>query len=159
VSPQNTSRGCACCHALVIRYAAGQPIEGYTPGAPLMLCPACKLRGHADRNASLLIGQRLIARYQITPQEKPPTPLATERVSKETGVSVSQDAESASCGPSILCARHGGAHEHGTAQESRDTDGCPLSDMPPPLRETPSRSQAACLRFPVTEACQKLPGF
>ncbi len=42
VNPRNTSRECARCHALVIRYAAGQPIEG---------------------NASLVIGQRLVARY------------------------------------------------------------------------------------------------
>jgi IS605 OrfB family transposase len=60
VNPRNTSRECARCHAPIIRYAEGQPVEGYTTGAPLVLCPECELRGHADRNASLVIGQRLI---------------------------------------------------------------------------------------------------
>jgi len=63
VNPRNTSRECARCHALVIRYAAGQPIEGYTSGTPLVVCPVCGMQGHADRNASLVIGQRLVARY------------------------------------------------------------------------------------------------
>jgi transposase len=98
VNPRNTSRECARCHASIIRYAAGQPVEGYTSGAPLVLCPECLLRGHADRNASAVIGQRLLARYQKTQEEKPPTPLVTERVSKDAGVIVSQDAESVSCG-------------------------------------------------------------
>jgi putative transposase len=62
VNPRNTSRQCACCHALVARYAQGQPAEGYTPGAPLVGCPECGMAGNADRNASLMIGQRLIMR-------------------------------------------------------------------------------------------------
>jgi putative transposase len=96
VNPRNTSRECARCHGLVARYQAGQSAEGYTPGAPLVLCPQCNMRGHADRNASLVIGQRLVARYWQSIQEKPPTPLATERVAKATGVAVSQDVESTS---------------------------------------------------------------
>jgi len=52
------------------------------------------MRGNADRNASLVIGQRLSVRYQKS-QEKPSTPLARERVSKDAGVVVSQDAQSA----------------------------------------------------------------
>src|SRR6266851_2987231 len=52
VSPRNTSRECARCHSLVARYAAGQPAEGYTSGAPLVFCQACGMRGHADRNAA-----------------------------------------------------------------------------------------------------------
>jgi len=115
VNPRNTSRECARCHGLVARYEAGQPAEGYTPGAPLVLCQACRMNGNADRNASLVIGQRLIARYQKPVQGKPPTPLATERVAKATGVLLSQDAESKP-GPSFLLARHGENHEHGTAQ-------------------------------------------
>ncbi len=51
VSPRNTSRECACCHGQVFRYAAGHPAEGYTPGAPLVLCPECGMAGNADRNA------------------------------------------------------------------------------------------------------------
>jgi IS605 OrfB family transposase len=142
VNPRNTSRECARCHALVIRYAAGHPVEGYTSGAPLVLCPTCGMQGHADRNASLVIGQRLITRYQPPSQEKPPTPLATERESKDLGVVLSQDAKRKQ-EPSIALARHGDDNEHGTAQERTDTDGCALSDMPPPLRPRPCRSHAA----------------
>ena len=132
VSPRNTSRECACCHALVTRYAAGQPTEGYTPGAPLVLCHACGMAGNADRNASLMIGQRLITRYQKA-QGKPPTPLATERELKDSGVVICQEAKSEE-GPSILQARRADDHGHGTAQETAGTDGCAVSDMPPPLR-------------------------
>jgi putative transposase len=73
------------------------------------------MRGNADRNASLVIGQRLIARYQKSTQEKPPTPLATERGTKVPGVVVSQDAKSKE-GPSLRSAWHGDDNEHGTAQ-------------------------------------------
>ena len=52
VNPRNTSRACHRCHAPVMRYAQGHPVEGYTRGAPLVLCPACSMRGHADRNAA-----------------------------------------------------------------------------------------------------------
>jgi transposase len=97
VNPKNTSRECARCHAPIIRYAQGQPVEGYTTGAPLVLCPACKMRGHTDRNASLVIGQRLIARYQ----EKPPPPLVAERASKDAGVGVSHEEDDGSCWPFI----------------------------------------------------------
>ncbi len=159
VSPRNTSRECARCHGLVARYEAGQAAEGYTPGAPLVLCPQCSMQGHADRNASLVIGQRLVARYQHGAQEKPPTPLATERVAKATGVGVSQEPKTEVVGHLSPSERHGNANEHGTAQERRDTDGCSLSDMPPPLRETTSRSHAAFLSFSTTEACQKPQGF
>jgi transposase len=82
VNPRNTSRECARCHALVIRYAAGQPMEGYTTGAPLVLCPECGMKGHVDRNASLVIGQRLLTRYHDLQEEKPPTPLLAEREPK-----------------------------------------------------------------------------
>lgn len=143
INPRNTSRECARCHTLVIRYAQGQPVEGYTPGAPLVLCPHCLMKGHADRNASLVIGQRLVARYQQSNQEKPRTPLLTERTSKDAGVDLSQDAIHGSCGPSILCGRHGEHNAQGTAQERPDVDGRPLSDMPPPLRPSASCSQSA----------------
>jgi putative transposase len=115
VNPHNTSRQCARCHSLVARYEAGQPAEGYTSGAPLVLCQECGRQDNADRNASLVIGQRLIARYQKSAQEKPPTPLATERRTKVPGVVVSQDAKSKE-GPSIRSAWHGDDNEHGTAQ-------------------------------------------
>jgi putative transposase len=135
VSPYNTSCKCASCHAPVVRYAQGQPEEGYTPGAPLVFCSACQMRGHADRNASLLIGQRLIMRDQKAVQEKPQArlPRAAGRVSKDTGVVICQDAQSEGR-PSISQARHAGHHEHGTAQGGTlRMDECPPS-IPHPLR-------------------------
>ncbi len=129
VNPRNTSRECARCHALVIRYEAGHPITGYTPGAPLVLCEACQMKGNADRNASLVIGQRLIARFQ----EKPPTPLATERGAKAPGVAVSQDAES-NQEPSISLVRHGDSNGHGTAQAMSSGMAERIADMPRQLR-------------------------
>ena len=126
VNPRNTSRECARCHAPIVRYAAGHPGEGYMPGTPLMYCPQCKHQGHADRNASLVIGQRLIARCQKSvAQEKPQTPLVLpERVPKGTGVVCSQDAEGEQR-PSLSLIRHEACHGHGTAHEasSRMDDG------------------------------------
>jgi hypothetical protein len=118
VNPRNTSRECARCHAPIIRYAWGQPKEGYMTGAPLMLCPACGLGGHADRNASGCIGQRLITRYQQNiSQEKSHTPRPrVERGSKGSGVASSQDAEG-EAGPSMLPAGHGASNGHGIAHE------------------------------------------
>jgi putative transposase len=130
VNPHNTSRECARCHVPIIRYAYGEPEEGYTVGAPLMLCRACELRGHADRNASVVIGQRLMTRYQ---QEKPYTPLVLERSAKAEGVVVSQDAKSKK-EPSLLIARRGDENGYGTTQEKVRMDGCVLSAFPPPLR-------------------------
>ncbi len=116
IDPRNTSRECARCHALVARYHEGQPAEGYTQGAPLVLCPRCGMRGHADRNASLVIGQRLVARSHKPLQEKPSTPLPRgERVEKSTGVLLSQEVKRKE-EPSTLRARRGGRNEHGTAQ-------------------------------------------
>jgi transposase len=117
VSPRNTSRECARCGENVIRYNQGwHPQQGYTVGAPLVRCPACQMRGHADRNASIVIGQRLFARYrQPVKQEKPPARrVRSGRVVKATGVAVSQDAQS-SAQPSIAAARHGDRHGPGTA--------------------------------------------
>jgi hypothetical protein len=91
------------------------------------------MRGNADRNASLVIGQRLINRYLLIPtdndsasraklsqsdrkyQEKPLAPLRAGRVSQDTGVSLSQDAKNRKK-PSISQERHGVRNEHGTAQ-------------------------------------------
>ncbi|GLV55472.1 hypothetical protein KDH_23160 [Dictyobacter sp. S3.2.2.5] len=128
VSPKNTSRECACCHHLIVRYHAGQPAEGYTSGAPLAFCPCCGMKGNADRNASLVIGQRLRERYD--PQEKPQ---ALRRVLKNTGVAVSQDAGCEE-GPSILIAGHGDTNEHGTAQDALFRMDEHSSDIPHQLR-------------------------
>jgi IS605 OrfB family transposase len=123
VNPRDTSRECARCGSLVARYAQGNPAEGYTEGAPLVFCPVCDMRGNADRNASLRIGQRLLARYQQSVQEKPLAPLAIEREEQSSGVGHSQDAESKDL-PSTDHARHGEVNGHGTALEQKSMDGC-----------------------------------
>jgi putative transposase len=134
VNPRNTSRECHRCHSLVVRYDAGQPVEGYTPGATLVLCPQCQMRDHADRNASLVIGSRLHERYAEPLKEKPHTALRRGgRASKETGVTRSQDAKGRK-GPSIPMARHGDGNEHGSAQEQRHRMGSPFSATPHQLR-------------------------
>lgn len=130
VNPRNTSRECARCGASVARYGAGQPAEGYTPGAPLVYCSACQMHGNADRNASLVIGTRLIIRYQEKPQT--PRPRA-ERVVKATGVFRSQEAKSQSQ-PSTDLARHGARNGLGTAQEGPFWMEECSSSIPHPLR-------------------------
>ena len=133
VNPRNTSRACARCHALVARYEAGQSAEGYTPGAPLVLCQECGMQGNADRNASLVIGQRLVKRYQNPLQGKPPTPLRVERAEKSAGVAVCQDAKCEE-EPSLPPARHADRNEHGTAQDVLFRMDEHISDIPHPLR-------------------------
>ncbi len=77
------------------------------------------MHGNSDRNASLVIGKRLLARYQQTPsQEKPHAPLATERPVKTGGVRRSQDAKGFGR-PSTDRAWHGTANAQGTAQETK----------------------------------------
>jgi putative transposase len=133
VNPRNTSRECARCQSVVARYASEQPAAGYTYGAPLVLCQECGMRGNADRNASLVIGSRLIMRYQKSSQEKPLTPLAIERGEKSPGVAVCQDAKSEE-GPSMLQTRHADRNEHGTAQDVLFRMDEHMSDIPHPLR-------------------------
>jgi len=133
VNPRNTSRECARCHSFVARYEAGQPAEGYTSGAPLVLCHQCGMQGNADRNASLVIGQRLITRSQKSVQEKPPTPLLAGRGEKSPGVEVCQDAKSKE-GPSIPFAGHADSNEHGTAQDGVLRMDEHPSDIPCQLR-------------------------
>jgi len=134
VNPRNTSRECHRCHACVVRYAQGQPQSGYTPGTPLCLCPECHMQGNADRNASLVVGQRLLARYEEPSKEKPHT-LArrAEGVEKSTGVALSQDAKREEK-PSFSRARQGDGNGHGTAQGRRRWMGTPLPSIPTQLR-------------------------
>ena len=109
-------------------------MEGYTLGAPLVLCQVCQMRGHADRNASLVIGQRLIERYAAPFKEKPHTAVRRAgRVEQSTGVVLSQEAQSKGR-PSSDHARHGDGNGHGTAQGSRRRMGQPLSAIPHQLR-------------------------
>ena len=129
VNPRNTSRQCHRCHAYVVRYAQGQDVDGYTAGTPLCLCPECHMRGNADRNASLVIGQRLRSRYAASSKEKPHTAVRRAgRVSKESGVVLSQDAKRERR-PSTDRARHGDRNGHGTAlgRERR------METTPPPM--------------------------
>jgi hypothetical protein len=77
------------------------------------------MRGNSDRNASLIIGKRLLARYQqILSQEKPHAPLATERPVKTGGVRRSQDAKGFGR-PSTDLVGHGTANALGTAQDTQ----------------------------------------
>ncbi|HZR44311.1 MAG TPA: transposase, partial [Ktedonobacteraceae bacterium] len=138
VSPRNTSRECARCGSLVARYDATKPTEGYTPGAPLVFCAHCSMRGNADRNASIVIGKRLLARYQPsssqTPsQEKPQTPLHAERPVKAGGVRRSQGAKG-SGRLSTNPVRHGTAKAQGTAQGEASWMGETSSGIPQQLR-------------------------
>jgi transposase len=135
VNPHNTSRECHRCHAPIVRYAEGQAAHGYTPGTPLCLCPDCHMRGNADRNASLIIGGRLLARYERSPsKEKPLTAVRRAgRVSKESGVALPQDAKR-ECRPSTDMARHGDGNGHGTAQEGTLRMEKRPCDIPPQLR-------------------------
>jgi len=118
VNPRNTSREHADCGGAIARYATGQPASGYTPGAPLMYCPGCDARDHADRNASRVIGQRLLARFhrQEHQKGKPHAPLQAERSAKAGGGHGSQAAQCAE-EPSILRAGHGAVVAQGTAQK------------------------------------------
>jgi putative transposase len=135
VSPRNTSKECARCHGLIARYDAKHATEGYTPGTPLAFCPHCGMRGNADRNASLVIGQRLITRFQKQ-QEKPSTPLlqAAERDEKSSGVTISHDANSAKSPSTKRARRRGIGKGHGTAHEERAGMVAHLGSIPTQLR-------------------------
>jgi hypothetical protein len=93
------------------------------------------MRDHADRNASLRIGQRLIERYQDPLKEKPHTPgRRAGRVSKGTGVGISQDAKNFGQ-PSIAQARRGDhANGPGTALRGLRRMGARPSDIASQLR-------------------------
>ncbi len=132
---QPPSRDCARCGALVARYDAHTPAEGYTAGAPLVYCPACRMQGNSDRNASIVIGKRLFARYQQTDlKEKPHAPLRrAERTTKVEGVRHSQGTTRRSR-PSIDQTRHGTANAQGTAQDAKGRMVPSVSGIPHQLR-------------------------
>jgi IS605 OrfB family transposase len=136
VNPRNTSRECARCGALVARYDTGKEPIGYTPGAPLVFCLACKMRDNADRNASSTVGKRLLARYQKQ-QEKPQTPLVPktlpERPVKTGGVIRSQDAKRRRR-PSTQSTRHGMGNALGTTKGTSSGMVDEVSGIPRQLR-------------------------
>lgn len=113
VSPRDTGHECAVCKEQITRYSEGQTNSDYIPGGQLVLCASCSMRGNADRNTSLNIGQKLFARYQK--QEKPQTSPLAGRPSKEGGVPFPHAAESRAR-PPTKPARHGEGNGHGTAK-------------------------------------------
>jgi IS605 OrfB family transposase len=134
INPRNTSRECHRCQNLVIRYRAGQSMTEYTPGTPLAYCEACGMAGHADWNASIVIGQRLLARYQTT-QEKPQAPLPrVEREPKGSGVALSQEAKGKKKPSFSSSGRHGRSNGSGTTQKQQDQMGSSTSAIPRQLR-------------------------
>ena len=135
VSPRNTSRECARCDSLVARYNAGKPAEGYTAGAPLVYCPQCLMRGNSDRNAAIVIGKRLLARYQQTSlKEKPQAPLPrAERTTKVEGVRRSQVATHLRR-LSTDQAGQGTANAQGTVQDAKGRMVPSVSGIPTQLR-------------------------
>jgi putative transposase len=58
VNPAHTSDTCYLDETKLVRYTPGQPMEGYTEGAPLIWCPTCNHRENADRHATRNIGHR-----------------------------------------------------------------------------------------------------
>ena len=98
VNPKDTSRTCAKCGSPVARYHEGEKPEGYQMGAPLSKCTICDRSDHADRNASLQIGNKFFARYGIILQEKPPTLPAMGRAEQSAGVVTLQEPKSQAVG-------------------------------------------------------------
>jgi hypothetical protein len=135
VNPRNTSRDCARCGAKVARYHADQPAEGYTPGASLAYCPICRMYENADRNASIVVGKRLLARYQQTHcKEKPHAPLRRAGRSVKTGgVTLSQKAIRVR-GPSPQYAWQGASNAVGTPQAVASRMGEHAAPIPHQLR-------------------------
>jgi putative transposase len=139
VSPRNTSRECARCGSLVARYAEGQDAQGYTSGAPLVFCATCGMKGNADRNASVMIGNRLFERFGISFQEKPPTPPALEKEEQSSGGAALQEPKDEAVGHFSLSSGHESSTGHGTAQNSPSRMVEPVRDITNSLRSQSSR--------------------
>ncbi len=121
VSPRDTSRKCANCGGMVARYSEGQEPVGYQYGAPLFLCHDCGKAGNADRNASLMIGNRLFERYEIFfPPEKP---LASHsaREAQASGVVTLQEPKVGVVGRTSLSTRYESNNGQGTAQNGHSS--------------------------------------
>lgn len=133
VSPRDTSRRCAGCGAEVARYGEGESPTSYRTGAPLVACPVCGMRGHADRNAGLNIGRRLLARYGLFYQEKPPPRPVRCGSPKGEGVFISQEAGNGER-PHAEPERHGDGNGPGTAREEPHGAACARDGIPRFLR-------------------------
>ncbi len=139
VNPRDTGRTCAKCGSPVARYNEGEKPEGYQMGAKLSKCTVCARNDHADRNASLQIGNKFFARYGIIFQEKPPTLPATERAEQSAGEARLQEPKIESRGHSSLSIGHETSLGHGTAQDSHPRMVGPVRDFTDPLRPPMSR--------------------
>ena len=133
VNPRNTSRTCYKCGGSVARYNVGEKPEGYQMGAPLSKCTVCERNDNADRNASLEIGNKFFERHGINHKEKPPTPLAIERVEQSAGVVVLQDAKVPTVRQSSQRVRHESDNGHGTAQNGTSRLVEPVRNFTEPL--------------------------
>jgi len=93
------------------------------------------MRGNADRNASIVIGKRLLARYEQTSLKEKPHALlrCAERTTKVEGVRRSQVAKD-SGRPSTDLVRHGTANMQGTAQDVSAGMVADISSIPYQLR-------------------------
>ncbi len=131
VNPRNTSRECARCHSLVIRYAQESPEEGYTVGTPLVVCSSCGMRGNADRNAAIVIGQRLITRHQEKPHTLPAQKARKDE--KSSGEIICQDAKRDER-PSISLTGRADHLGHGTAHGRKRRMEAPSLSIPTQLR-------------------------
>ncbi len=129
VSPKNTSCTCARCGSPVARYNEGQDPKGYQMGAPLVYCEICGMRGNADRNASLKIGNRLFERFGIFFEEKPQTLPAMERAEQSAGGVVLQEPNVQAVGQLSQRVWHESNNEHGTAQDSHPRLVGPVRDF------------------------------
>jgi len=145
VSPRNTSCTCARCGAVVSRYCEGQAASGYTMGAPLVSCEKCGMEGNADRNASLMIGNRLFERFEIFFQEKPQTSTCA-REEQSSGVAALQEPNVQVVGQLSLWSGHESNNGLGTAQNSHPGLAGSVRDITNPLRPQSGRSYAPMSR-------------
>jgi hypothetical protein len=96
------------------------------------------MRGNSDRNASLVIGNRLFERFGIFFQEKPQTSTRA-REEQSSGVATLQEPKDEAVGHSSLSSGHESSNGHGTAQDSPSRMVEPVRDITNPLRPQSSR--------------------
>ncbi len=78
------------------------------------------MKGHADRNASLMVGNRLFERFGLIFQEKPPLVRVRshEQASQDAGVVTLQEPNVQAVDQLSLWVGHESNNGHGTAQSS-----------------------------------------
>ena len=102
------------------------------------------MKGHADRNASLMIGNRLFARFGIFFQEKPPLVRVRshEQASQDAGVVPLQEPNVQAVDQLSLWVGHESNNGHGTAQSSIPGLAGPAHDFTDLLHYPGSRGYA-----------------